>query len=329
MNASLESYGDRQILTSEFERGRKQLRRPLQHLRTLLSCRIELMEYGKKLQIPDFYGRVERERAGRVLWLLWAVVTITALGFDTSFTFSSTAASLRDSLSRLFPFASSHLDFWVALVVSVTVLSITLSVRLSTESLKQREQLNLTPADSAEVPMLLASIQRKKFVRTAWAAALTVLLATAAISDLLTIQAYSEMGNSPAPVKARSLVQEDDVSFRATFAQMLQLVTPYGITTVLHFLILFVPLPASSPFLPYPCAPDGIERALRRVDQRIGHTGKQLFEIVMALRNDTVRTQLLAILGQDESGAVKAAVGDRFFDDLSSGRPSKNPPANN
>jgi hypothetical protein len=71
---------------------------------------------------------------------------------------------------------------------------------LSTESLKQREQLNVTPADSAEVPVLLASIRPKKFVRTALEVILTVLLATVAISDLQTIQAYSEMDSSATPV---------------------------------------------------------------------------------------------------------------------------------
>lgn len=309
-----ETYLARLGRNKAYAQGLKQLKLPLSALKELQTTRDELTRFLEFVKDPANLERVQHERAGRIFWVLWTVVVLIALGFDSSFTFSSTAASLRDGLSRLLPFVSKGCDFYVALVLGATVLAITLSIRLSTETLKERERLNAIPADSSEIEDLLGSIKRKKAVRTGWAAVLTVLLATAAVSDLMTLRAYDEIASTTTAAKAGKPVEDNlALSSTAAHAQMLQLVTPYAVTAVLHFLVLFLPLPTSSPFLPYPCPPRRTEAGIRRVQRKIGFTGRQIYAIILAIPHEAARSQLIGILGEEERAAVNYGVGRPVF----------------
>jgi hypothetical protein len=310
-----ETYPARLRREAAYARGRARLRPLIIALHRQMTTREELLEYRQFLQTPANLERAQRERAGQVLWFLWVMICALALMFDSSFTFSSTAASLRDGLSHVLPFVSSGLDFFVALALATTVLAITTTVRISTEASQERRCLNRIAADSPEVPDLVTSIHRKRNVRAGWAAMLTVLLATAALSELLAIRAYQELAQTArATMTIANAGQENAfVSNAESYASVLALITPYTVTAVLHFLVLFLPLPSSSPFLSYPCSPDRIDATLRRVDQAIRDTGRELYDRVLTIPNESARSQLVGILGEDERGAVNRAVGRPVF----------------
>ena len=310
-----ETYSSRIGRHKAYTQGLRHLKPRMATLKKLLARHDELAKFLEFLQKPGNFERVQRERAARAFWVLWFIILVIALGFDSTFTFSSTAASLRDTLSRLLPFVSARLDFFVALAFGATVLAITLGVRLSTETLKDRERLNAMAADSPEVEDLLASMRRKKAARRGWAVVLTVLLAIAAISDLMAIRAYDQIASTTGAHPAASIADANPaISSTAARAQMLQLVTPYAVTDALHFLLLFVPLPSSSPFLPYPCSPQRAEKNMRRVSRRIGDTGRLIYETVAAVPHEMARDQLVGIFGEEERTAVNNAVGRVVFD---------------
>lgn len=325
---SNETYPARVRRETVYALGRARLQPLISALRGQLTARAELIDYRQFLQAPVNLEQVQRERGGRIFWVLWATLCLVALAFDTCFTFSSTAASLRDGLSRILPVVSGRLDFFVSAALAATILAITIAIRVATEAAPDRQRLNTIPADSPEVTDLVASIQRRQSVRTGWAAVLGVLLIAAALSDFLTIQAYQQIATSTSTAKSAAApgIQESHlVSTAASSAAILALVTPYLTTFILHTLLLFLPLPASSLFLRYPCSPNRVEGHIRRVDNALRVTGRRIYDTVLAVPDETARRQLVGDLGEDERLAVNQALGRTVFQGSSGAVPTNEP----
>lgn len=313
---TVETYPARVRRETAYALGRSRLQPLIGALRRQLTARIEFAEFRQFLQGPGNLEQVQRERAGRIFWVILAGIAVLTIVFDICFTFSSTAASLRDQFSRILSAASGRLDFLVSAALALTILAITIAIRIATETAQDRQRLNTISADSPEIPDLIASVRRRQQYRTGWAAVLAAFLAAAALSDVLTIQAYQGIVDSSrggtsttAPGKADNSI----VTGAASGAAILALVTPYGVTFVLHTLLLFLPLPSSSPFLRYPCAPSRIDALNRRVEDALRETGRRIYDVVLSVPDETARRQLVGDLGEDERAAVNQALGRTVF----------------